>query len=104
MSSGYIRKGKVLVSIALVFGMFEKAHGADPMLADVRCVVIGMHMSTLNIPQQRDAGTVLSIYYLGRLDGRSVPAVQVKSADNLTPGKSSAKDQRDLQSRRRTRP
>lgn len=62
--------------MALVFGTYgaEKAHGANPMLADVRCVVVGMHMSTLHVPQQRDAGTVLAIYYLGRLDGRSVRA------------------------------
>jgi len=89
MSGGYIRGGKALVSIALVFGMFEKAHGADPILDDVRCVVVGMHMSTLNTPQQRDAGTVLSIYYLGRLDGHlaqtDVEQLIEKEAGKMTP-------------------
>lgn len=91
MNGGYIRRGKVLLLIVLVFGTFgvEKAHGANPVLADVRCVVVGMHMSTLNVPQQRDAGTVLSIYYLGRLDGRSVPAdidqLIEKEAGKMTP-------------------
>ena len=41
-------------------------------LADARCIVVAMKLATLNDPQQRSAGVMLTIYYLGRLDGRSL--------------------------------
>src|SRR5690349_6050915 len=40
-------------------------------VSDVRCVVVGLRMAEMNEPQKRAAGTMLALYYLGRLDVRS---------------------------------
>jgi hypothetical protein len=40
-------------------------------LSDVRCVVVGLRMVEMPVSQQRAAGMMLAIYYLGRLDGRA---------------------------------
>lgn len=40
-------------------------------VSDVRCVVVGLRMAEMSEPQRRAAGTMLALYYLGRLDVRS---------------------------------
>lgn len=83
-----MRKINVLVSTLAVVVLFGKAHAAEPTLADARCVVVGMQMSALSIPEQREAGTVIAAYFLGRLDGRSlnvnIPQLIQKEAGKMT--------------------
>lgn len=39
--------------------------------ADVRCVIVGMRLAGAGVnAAQRSSGTVLALYYIGRLDGR----------------------------------
>lgn len=44
------------------------------IVSDVRCVVVGLRMAQMTVPQQRAAGMMLAVYYLGRLDGRAADA------------------------------
>lgn len=46
----------------------EAAH--NYAVLDVRCVVVALRMAEMAEPQRRVAGTMLALYYLGRLDGR----------------------------------
>lgn len=63
--------------IAWVLGALASgvALGSDAVnsyaVSDARCVVVGLRMAEMNEPQQRAAGTMLALYYLGRLDVRS---------------------------------
>ena len=67
--------GWIGVSVFILLGIssIAKVRATDhEVLADARCVVVAMKMATLNNPQQRSTGVMLAIYYLGRLDGRSL--------------------------------
>lgn len=84
-----MRNGVVFVSTLAAVTLFGKAYATEPqMLADARCVVVGMNMSALSVPEQRDAGTVIAAYFLGRLDGRSlnvdVPQLIQQEASKMT--------------------
>jgi hypothetical protein len=46
-------------------------------IADVRCVIIGMKLVGMADPAKQSAGMMLSIYYIGRLDGR-VPQLDIE--------------------------
>ena len=62
----------MMVCVLLVIGICEKAHASDRQtVADVRCVVVGLRMIQMTMPQQRAAGMMLAMYYLGSLDGRA---------------------------------
>ena len=62
----------MMVCVLLAIGLCEKAYASDRQtVADVRCVVVGLRMVKMTMPQQRAAGMMLSVYYLGRLDGRA---------------------------------
>lgn len=59
----------------LTCGAFLGAEAANRYaLSDVRCVVVGLRMVEMPVSQQRTAGMMLAIYYLGRLDGRAPDA------------------------------
>lgn len=59
-----------LAGVVLASGLCRPAHGSGRRTsADVRCVVVGMRMIEMATPQQRSAGMMLAVYYLGRLDG-----------------------------------
>ncbi len=65
----------ILAFIVLATSSIARVRAADrAVLADASCVVVAMHMATLNNPQQRSTGVMLAIYYLGRLDGHSLGA------------------------------
>lgn len=56
------------------------AYGQDAeTTADVRCIVVGMRLSGATDPAQRSAGMMLSLYYIGRLDGRA-PSFDLEDA------------------------
>lgn len=90
--STFARKGWVPLFACLGFGCSLLGAAAvpdDQAVSDARCVVVAMHMATLNAPQQRSTGVMLAIYYLGRLDGRSPQADTEKlieaEAGKMTP-------------------
>lgn len=70
-----VRRGwsiAVLLCLALAFMPSAKADTPDPeTLADVRCVLVAMHMVATQAPQQGTAGMMVAMYYLGRLDGHA---------------------------------
>lgn len=80
----------IFVFIVLITSPNLRAYAADrEELADVRCVVVAMHMATLSNPQQRSAGVMIATYYLGRLDGRAsqmdVELLIEEEANKMTP-------------------
>jgi hypothetical protein len=88
----FVRRGWVALFACLGFGcsLLAAAQAPDDQaVSDARCVVVAMHMATLNAPQQRSTGVMLAIYYLGRLDGRSPQANTEKlieaEAGKMTP-------------------
>lgn len=42
--------------------------------ADIQCLIVGARLAASSDQRQRLAGTMLSIYFLGRVDGRSPSA------------------------------
>jgi hypothetical protein len=40
-------------------------------IADVRCVIVGISFAGMPDPSRQAAGTMLSLYYIGRLNGRA---------------------------------
>jgi hypothetical protein len=46
-------------------------------ISDVRCVIVGMKFAGMSDPTQQSAGLMLSLYYVGRLDGR-VPKLNIE--------------------------
>jgi hypothetical protein len=46
-------------------------------IADVRCIIVGMRFAGMVDPTQQSAGMMLSLYYIGRLDGR-VPKLDIE--------------------------
>lgn len=67
--------------VAMAAGAFHVAGAADSAstapsadarnIADVRCVVVGMKMAELADAKAKSSGTLLALYYIGRLDGRA---------------------------------
>jgi hypothetical protein len=46
-------------------------------IADVRCVIVGIRFAGMADAAQHSAGMMLSMYYIGRLDGR-VPKLDIE--------------------------
>jgi len=74
--------------VALTLSSSEVRAQDEETIADVRCVIVGMKFVGMADPNQRSAGTMLSMYYIGRLDGR-VPKLDleellVKEASTMT--------------------
>jgi hypothetical protein len=70
-----VRRGwiiAILLCLALASGSSAKADTADAeTLADARCVLVAMNMVATQAPQQRTAGMMVAMYYLGRLDAHA---------------------------------
>ncbi len=60
----------VLTVALLSFSMQTQAQDADT-IADVRCVVVGIRFSELTDPKLKSAGTMLTMYFVGRIEGRA---------------------------------
>lgn len=73
----------VLASVGMTLGLGQEVCASDlQAVSDARCVVVGLRMMQMTAPQQQGAGTLLALYYLGRLDGRTPDA----EADGLIEG------------------
>jgi len=67
-----MRKFQLAVIVGIVSFLSVQVRAQDSQtLADVRCVIVGFRLADLNNPTYRVSGTMLSLYYLGRLDGRT---------------------------------
>ena len=57
-------------------------------IADVRCVVVGMQIAGVANSSQQSRGIFMTLYYIGRLDGRgvkvNVEALIVQEANKMT--------------------
>lgn len=60
----------LLLSAASLVPLHAFAQDADSM-ADIRCVAVGMHFAEAPDSHQKSTGTLLVLYYMGRLDGRA---------------------------------
>lgn len=79
----------VLAVMMLGSVICEAALASDPtIIADADCVVTGLRMVQMSMPEQRSAGLMLAIYYLGRLDGRAsgveIDSLIEKDAEKMT--------------------
>lgn len=61
----------ILANVAMFVGAGGAARATDhQVVADVKCVVVGLRMMQMTAQQQQGAGTMVALYYLGRLDSR----------------------------------
>jgi hypothetical protein len=66
-----MRKFWLYVLLTVVTGVPLQALAQDADdLADIRCVAVGMHFAEAPDSHQKSTGTLLVLYYMGRLDGR----------------------------------
>jgi hypothetical protein len=65
------------LAVLLAFGMTATA-GAQgvPPPADIRCLIVGMQLSTATDTNQRTGGNMLTIYYFGRLEHYSAKVLE----------------------------
>jgi hypothetical protein len=75
---------RTALAAAMAVAMFAgsaHAQSADPLGADTRCAMIGLGMAGIPnaTPEQRQGGTIMALYYIGRMHGRS-PGVNLRSA------------------------
>jgi hypothetical protein len=64
------RKIAVLVGILSLLSAQVRAQNAETV-ADVRCVIVGMRMIEMTNQTYRASGMMATLYYIGRLDGRT---------------------------------
>ena len=64
----YLRNALVL-GLALAPKLLSAQEGVN--IADVRCVVVGMKLAGTANSSAQSRGFLLTLYYIGRLDGRS---------------------------------
>jgi hypothetical protein len=50
------------------------ANADDSLLADVQCLLVGTRLESASNGQLRLSGTLLTMYFLGRIDGRAPTA------------------------------
>jgi hypothetical protein len=87
------RSAVLIVFPVLVLGsMFSKAED-QKTIADVRCVLVGVQLSTDENQAKKLAGTMLTLYYTGKLDG-STPHLDLVAALTKEAAKMSGIDYR----------
>jgi hypothetical protein len=73
MAERSMRKLLCLFSLltTLVGPSFAAEEQSPDTIADVRCLAVGLRISQSPDPAQKNAGLMVTLYYLGRLDGRT---------------------------------
>lgn len=66
----------LLMGILMLTSMQASAQDAET-IADIRCLIVGVKLAGMADPAQRLTGTMASLYYVGRLDGR-VPTLDIE--------------------------
>jgi hypothetical protein len=74
MSKRYWRS--LLLCMAIIVPLQVRAQDADNV-ADIRCVAVGIRFAELPDSHEKSTGTLLVLYYIGRLDGRS-PSLDIE--------------------------
>ena len=93
-----MRKVLYLGLLALI-PVFSPASGQDAeATSDVRCIVVGLRFARATDSTQRSAGLMLSLYYIGRLDGHN-PGFDLENAiaqqmEKMTPADYASEAQR----------
>ena len=66
------------VSMALIFaGLFSTSHALDAPPSDgIRCLVVGALMVNSTDTNQRTAGTIVMLYWMGRLESFSAQEIE----------------------------
>jgi hypothetical protein len=67
--------GALLTALTLV-PLQARAQQAED-IADIRCVAVGIRFAELPDSSQKSTGTLLVLYYIGRLDGRT-PSLDIE--------------------------
>jgi hypothetical protein len=58
-----------LCTLLIFTALFPTAHADEaPPPADIRCLMVGMRLSSFSDAAQRTGGNMLAIYYFGRLE------------------------------------
>ena len=73
--------GKIAIAVLLAASALpalSSAQDADTV-ADLRCVAVGLHLGEAPDSHQKSTGTLLVLYYMGRLDGRA-PHLEIQKA------------------------
>jgi hypothetical protein len=67
------RLSKMPLILGSALGLMATAAVAQDAvtIADIRCVIVGMQLSGMANSPQQPRGILLTLYYIGRLDGRS---------------------------------
>ena len=68
---------------AAIFAGSAHAQSADALAADTRCAMLGLSMAGASTAtdEQRQAGAMLSLYFVGKMYGRS-PGIDLRAAIN----------------------
>jgi hypothetical protein len=59
----------VFSGILALYPLWVGAQNAET-IADIRCLAVGIKVTEQNNSSQQSAGTMLTLYYIGRLEGR----------------------------------
>jgi len=68
-----IKRIGIHTGILILFAVLARAQGHLPRAettADARCVIIGIKLAGMADASRQSAGTMLTLYYIGRLEGR----------------------------------
>lgn len=57
--------------LSLMLTMSARADPARATVADVQCLVVGARLASSSDWRERQRGSIMAIYFLGRIDGRS---------------------------------
>jgi hypothetical protein len=84
-----MRRARIGFASTLALALLSVAHPQDvETVADVRCVVVGMQMSRSFDATQQASGTMVVMYYLGRLDrvvsGPNLEGLIVSAASQMS--------------------
>jgi hypothetical protein len=66
-----------MVAGILILSSLQARAQDTESISDVRCVLVGMKFVQMTDPSLHEAGNMLTMYYIGRLDGR-VPSLDIE--------------------------
>jgi hypothetical protein len=84
-----VSRASALAALVLLSAQAKaKAQDAET-IADVRCVIVGFNFAAMKDSQHQIAGAMMSLYYVGRLNGRApkldLESLLIKEVEVMTP-------------------
>lgn len=58
-----------MLALFMMLSLTVRAQDAAT-ISDIRCIVVGVKLAGMQEPSHRTVGTMLILYYMGRIDGR----------------------------------